>query len=245
MRYVFRSKTKATTIFFILFRAISTGYLPAASDDYYDYQEDSLPGYGGAAADSRNQIDDSLPGYAEDSLAGYSDNETSTVGADTRDYDYDSTTTQSPDYGEDSEGSGASLDDQYAAPSDVDNSYSAPLGEEYGGPGAGDQAGVSAARNADTDYSPPPPDNDAPQYDSQNGFPFAEVESQSRSGSGPSVSRQRPSGPRQGGRGRSGARQCPGGSIEACVAVCPGYSPYVYGACVGGCADRCPEARVK
>ena len=200
-----------------------------------------MPGYGGAAADSRNQIDDSLPGYAgDDNLAGYSDNDTTTGAPDTRDYDYDSTTTQSPDY---SEGSGASLDDQYAAPSDVDNSYSAPLGQEYGGPG--DQPGVSAARNADTDYTPPPLDNEAPQYDSQNGFPFAEVESQSRSGPGSSLSRPRPSGSRQGGRGRNGARQCPGGSIEACVAVCPGNSPYVYGACVGGCADRCPESRVK
>jgi len=218
-------------------RAISSGYLPAASDDYYDYQEDALPGYG-AGADARNQNADSLPGYADarnqidDSLPGYSDNETTTV--DTRDYD-DATTTTSPDY---SEGSGEGLDDQYAAPSDVDNSYSAPLGDEYGGPLGGDQ-GVSAARNADTDYAPPPSD----QYDSQNGFPFAEVESQSRSGPGSSVSRSRPSGPRS--RGGSGPRQCPGGSIEACVAVCPGNSPYVYGACVGGCGDRCPEARVK
>jgi len=34
---------------------------------------------------------------------------------------------------------------------------------------------------------------------------------------------------------------CPGGSVEACVGVCPGSSPRVYGACVQGCADRCGE----
>merc|ERR1711990_18399 len=39
-------------------------------------------------------------------------------------------------------------------------------------------------------------------------------------------------------------RQCPGSSVEACVSVCPGVSPRVYGACVQGCADRCPGSEV-
>ena len=37
-------------------------------------------------------------------------------------------------------------------------------------------------------------------------------------------------------------RECPGSSMEVCVAVCPGSSPRVYGACVQGCADRCPDS---
>ena len=37
-------------------------------------------------------------------------------------------------------------------------------------------------------------------------------------------------------------RECPGSSVEVCVAVCPGSSPRAYGACVQGCADRCPDS---
>ena len=104
--------------------------------------------------------------------------------------------------------------DQYGAPSNLDNSYAAPPEESV----------VDVARTApSTDYSVP--DNDlAADTSRQNGFPFAAVES--RTGSAP----------------EGGQRQCPGGAIEACVAVCPGSSVRVYGACVGGCADRCPDA---
>ena len=132
------------------------------------------------------------------------------------------------------------MDNSYAAPGEVE--YSAP-GEGYGGPEDNDTAGVDVARRADTDYSPPGADLDQAasqaqsQYDTQNGFPFEAVEGRRRSGSGS----------RSTGRGRGGAdgrpKQCPGGSIEECVSVCPGYSTRVYGACVGGCADRCPETR--
>jgi len=34
-------------------------------------------------------------------------------------------------------------------------------------------------------------------------------------------------------------QECPGGSIEECVKVCPGTTLRVYGACVNGCAERC------
>ena len=120
---------------------------------------------------------------------------------------------------EDYEGSAA--DDQYGAPSDLDTSYAAPE-DGYGAPGQ--ESGVDLART-DTDYNSLddyniPPVSD-PEYSNGNGFPFEAVEA--RAGSG-------------------GERQCPGGSIEECVAVCPGTSVRVYGACVGGCADRCPDS---
>ena len=96
----------------------------------------------------------------------------------------------------------------------------APEGD-YGAPGS-EESGVSLARASDTDYAAPGDYDSAPSYESGNGFPFAAVESRSGSGAG-------------------GERECPGGSIEQCVGVCPGSSIRVYGACVGGCADRCPE----
>ena len=73
-------------------------------------------------------------------------------------------------------------------------------------------------------------DDSAPSYDSQNRFPFEAVEQGSQGRGFP------------GAGGQPGDRQCPGGSIEECVSVCPGSSVRVYGACVGGCADRCPES---
>jgi len=32
---------------------------------------------------------------------------------------------------------------------------------------------------------------------------------------------------------------CPGGTVETCIAVCPGNTAPIYGGCVAGCADRC------
>jgi len=220
-------------------RAISTGYLPA--DDY----EDDLAGYG---ASSRS---DNLPGYS--GSEDYSDqsqygSDQSQYGASERDSqpEYEETTTTAPDLARDADGESA--DDQYGAPSNIDNSYAAPDGE-YGAPdsdseGSGaDESGVDVARSTDSDYSAPDteygsPDSSnsrsqldgdyeapAPNYSSGNGFPFEAVENST--------------GARYAGAG--GGRQCPGGSIEECVAVCPGSTVRVYGACVGGCADRCPE----
>merc|ERR1712183_689668 len=38
-------------------------------------------------------------------------------------------------------------------------------------------------------------------------------------------------------------RECPGSSMEVCVTACPRLpSARVYGACVQGCADRCPAS---
>jgi cellulose 1,4-beta-cellobiosidase len=33
---------------------------------------------------------------------------------------------------------------------------------------------------------------------------------------------------------------CPGGSLSACIALCPANPPKVYKACVQDCANRCP-----
>lgn len=182
--------------------AISTGYLPAAADDYYD---DDLAGY-------RAGEGQGLPGYegeqgavTERSLDSYDYDTTTTV----------ITTTEFPDY----EGSGRAADDQYGAPSNVDSSYAAPDGSY-------DAPGVDVTRT-DTDYGAPGTDYSIPdnEYSNQNGFPFEAVEGRDGTASG------------------GAERQCPGSSIEACVGVCPGTSVRVYGACVGGCADRCPDSR--
>ena len=35
--------------------------------------------------------------------------------------------------------------------------------------------------------------------------------------------------------------RCPGDSLENCIDVCPSFSARIFGACVAGCARRCPE----
>lgn len=37
--------------------------------------------------------------------------------------------------------------------------------------------------------------------------------------------------------------QCPGEELQACIDVCPGFSARVFGACVAGCAKRCPDKK--
>merc|ERR1712008_37813 len=41
----------------------------------------------------------------------------------------------------------------------------------------------------------------------------------------------------------SGGRTCPGGSLEMCIDVYPSFSARIFGACVGGCAKRCPSKK--
>merc|ERR1712226_376283 len=57
-------------------------------------------------------------------------------------------------------------------------------------------------------------------------------------------------GPRENGVVSTGVRfedkssaQCPGGELQACIDVCPGFSARVFGACVAGCAKRCPAKK--
>ena len=38
---------------------------------------------------------------------------------------------------------------------------------------------------------------------------------------------------------RLAAAECPGGTIESCIKVCPGNTALLYGGCVQGCAERC------
>ncbi len=46
------------------------------------------------------------------------------------------------------------------------------------------------------------------------------------------------------GGGSSGNNSgCPGDVLQACIDVCPGFSTRVYGACVAGCAKRCPDKK--
>merc|ERR1712130_384735 len=37
--------------------------------------------------------------------------------------------------------------------------------------------------------------------------------------------------------------QCPGDQLAACIDVCPGFSARIFGACVAGCAKRCPARK--
>lgn len=43
-----------------------------------------------------------------------------------------------------------------------------------------------------------------------------------------------------GGGGGGNTLSCPGSVLQACIDVCPGFSPRVFSACVSGCAKRCP-----
>jgi len=55
---------------------------------------------------------------------------------------------------------------------------------------------------------------------------------------------QKPSAaPAGGNKAGSGGKKCPGGSLEMCIDVCPSFSARIFGACVGGCAKRCPDAK--
>lgn len=37
--------------------------------------------------------------------------------------------------------------------------------------------------------------------------------------------------------------RCPGGDLEMCIDVCPSFSARIFGACVSGCAKRCPSKK--
>lgn len=49
--------------------------------------------------------------------------------------------------------------------------------------------------------------------------------------------------PASGANAVSGGGGCPGEVLQACIDVCPGISTRVYGACVAGCAKRCPDRK--
>ena len=112
-------------------------------------------------------------------------------------------------------------EEEYAAPGSgeaeaserTEDGYAAPAEADYGAP---------TSRAADAYGAPVGDSYSGPG----SGFPFSSVEAVGR----------------QAGAGASGdTSTCPGDSIEACVEVCPGTTARVYGACVNGCANRCPE----
>lgn len=61
--------------------------------------------------------------------------------------------------------------------------------------------------------------------------------------------RQNGGGRRSGGGGNGGSKNslgggsCPGELLQSCIDVCPGFSARVFGACVAGCAKRCPNRK--
>jgi len=194
-------------------KAAPTGYLPAA-DDY----EDDLAGYSATAGDD-------LAGYEAEGRAETESDGQGQYGEE--DYDYEASGEEAS--GEEDAASDRSADDEYGAPaegaaSNIDTSYAAPdalSDEEASGREADDEYG--APRAADEEYGAPG------QYD--GGFPFA-------------LGRQGGEGSADGEGDEAGedvTKVCPGGSLDACVGVCPGISARVYGACVQGCADRCDQ----
>jgi len=133
-----------------------------------------------------------------------------------------------PEEGSGDEGSGYSNPEEADA-KDVVGDYSVPPKDEDQGLNADDSYGAPGA--TEPDYSAPRTVADeygAPgQYTgSQNDFPFAIVEGRQNSANPTRTVK---------------AKVCPGGSLDVCVSVCPGITARVYGACVTGCAHRCPE----
>jgi len=191
-------------------RAVPTGYLPAADD--YEY-EDDLAGYntGEAGAEGRGQA------QYNDQQGQYGDDQ----------YDYNDQDPAASDiaksaedgYGAPSQGAASNIDTSYAAPDAAGEDYDALEGEEASGRETDDEYG--APRAADEEYGAP-----------GSGFPFSIVEG--RQGDG-----EEGSGDDDADDGEDATKVCPGGSLDACVAVCPGITAKVYGACVQGCADRC------
>ena len=221
------------------FRAAPTGYLPAADD--YDYEEDlggyearsdDLAGYGDGQAeygDDQYQYDEESEDNLEEGYAAPAGAAASHIGR-TNDEEYGapvagSASNVDPSFADPDDGYGApDANTGYPTPEesagkDVDEGYAAPAG-----------AGADALRIVDEEYGAPN------QYQgNHNGFPFAIVEGSQRQGSvaRPIGSPARPA--------NGEAKQCPGGSLAMCVEVCPGNTARVYGACVQGCAIRCPQ----
>merc|ERR1712106_383324 len=88
------------------------------------------------------------------------------------------------------------------------------------------------------------------QSKSQNGGPRrSQNNGQNQAPSaGPGQSQNQPKTPggqSSGGQSSGGqsSGQCPGGELQACIDVCPGFSARVFGACVTGCAKRCPAKK--
>lgn len=62
----------------------------------------------------------------------------------------------------------------------------------------------------------------------------------------PQQKSKRPQGPKQQSSSvnrKSGGGTCPGGALEMCIDVCPSFSARIFGACVAGCAKRCPTKK--
>merc|ERR1712106_88411 len=239
------------------------------SDDLAGYSNDDLSGYGagaeGQASDrAQSQYGDDQQQYGDEQYddgegaevrdgeeqqgqyGDYQDQYGETSGAEpkTAGSEDELSITADDGYGAPEEGSGDEDTDALAeaASRDVEGEYSAPpaLAEAasrnvdtgYAAPvGAGAESDYSApdadpARAADEEYGAP-----GEYTGSQNGFPFEIVEGQSRQGAAAGAP----------GSESDAHRQCPGGSIDDCVEVCPGITARVYRACVQGCADRCPE----
>merc|ERR1712128_51797 len=212
-------------------RAAPTGYLPA--DDDYEYEEDLTEEAATRSEDIAGYSDDNLSGYENGAAAEERDqaqyaNEQGQYEDEQYQYDEASGEEELPE----AAGSDSNIDNSYAAPGAgraADDGYAAPEEavprDSYGAPaGSGAESEYSAPRAADEEYGAPG------QYEGNQGsFPFAVVEERQGSGLAAAAS------------GAEDTKVCPGGSLDACVEVCPGISARVYSACVQGCADRCPE----
>ena len=216
-------------------RAISDGYLPAAADDYdslsgYETEGRGLAGYDRGAESQAEYQEEYEGGSGSGEEARQAEEEYSvptTVAPESREAEDSYGAPGQAGY-EDGSGSGSgdySYDEETAETRQVEGEYAAPPGYTEDGAARAVNDGYEVpSNNIDDGYAAPDSGYSAT---GQNGFPFEIVEGRGAAGAGAGAG--------------AGEVQCPGGTIDACVAVCPGSSARVYGACVQGCADRCPE----
>merc|ERR1711935_673218 len=136
---------------------------------------------------------------------------------------------------------------------EVDNSYSSPnVGQGSNHPGRNNQGSRRresySANETDDEYSSPNNTHNAisqrrnrnkPGSSSRRiGFPFQSIAGRPAGGRKAEGDNSKDKNAEEGIK----EQECPGGSIEECVKVCPGSSLRVYGACVNGCAERCSSS---
>jgi len=234
------------------------GYLPPSDD----YQEDSLGNqgqgqYGDSESEYDYEYDDQQGQYGEQ---GQYDDEGSEEGAQGQ---YGNSQNYPDYYDEEPLPAGKNVEEEESETEDnVDEEN--PAVESYGAPaddaesdidsstldlvGNNDQykSPISDATNFDSDeYSSPNNRHDTvsqrrnrnkPGSSSRgNGFPFTNIAGRPAGGRKAEGNNSKDNNADEGIK----EQECPGGSIEECVKVCPGTTLRVYGACVNGCAERC------
>merc|ERR1712106_796475 len=110
-----------------------------------------------------------------------------------------------------------------------------------GGQNRGQGAGQSSSRNKGHSQTQGGGQSRSQNRGNTNNGGQSQGRRPSKSQSGGQPSGNQSSGDQSSGGQSSG--QCPGEELQACIDVCPGFSARVFGACVAGCAKRCPAKK--